>query len=110
MTAIGQCGVAANDQRGGRSGFGPRETGAAAWRGRSWDRVLAALYALWALLVASGAAQSLFDFVAVRLHVGPVYVIEQVDPRRAAILALLAGVIGYAIGAACAGQCRRAER
>ncbi len=85
-------------------------TGAVSGAGLAVGLCAAALYALWALVVASGAAQSLFDFVAVRLHVGPVYVIEQVDPRRAAILAVLAGVIGYAIGAACAGACHRAER
>jgi hypothetical protein len=93
-------------------GSGParQATGAVSGVGLAVGVCAAALYALWALVVASGAAQSLFDFIAVRLHVGPVFVIEQVDPARAAILALLAGVIGYAIGAACAGQCHRATR
>ena len=85
-------------------------TGAVSGAGLAVGLCAAALYASWALLAASGLAQSLFDFVAVRLHVGPVYVIEQVDPRRAAVLALLTGVIGYAVGAASAAACRRAER
>ena len=71
---------------------------------------LGGLYTLWALLAASGLAQWLFDVVAVRLHARPVYVIEQVDPVRAAVLALLAGAIGYATGAACAAAHRSRAR
>jgi hypothetical protein len=71
---------------------------------------LGGLYAIWALLVASGLAQALFDAVAVRLHARPVYVIEQVDPLRAAALALLAAAIGYATGAACAAAHRSRAR
>ena len=51
--------------------------------------VLCALSLLWALMVASGAAQSLVDMI-VRWHViHPVYVIATVEPRRVVALFLL---------------------
>jgi hypothetical protein len=60
--------------------------------------VLCALSLLWALLVASGEAQSLVDMI-VRWHViHPVYVIATIEPRRVVALFLLAGITGYAFG------------
>jgi hypothetical protein len=59
---------------------------------------LCALSLLWALLVTSGAAQSLVDTI-VRWHViHPVYVIATIEPRRVVALFLLAGMTGYAFG------------
>jgi hypothetical protein len=55
---------------------------------------------LWSLLVASGIAQALVDFIFWLHFVHPVYVIEGFDPPRAAGLVLLTAAIGYAVGAA----------
>ncbi len=62
--------------------------------------LLGGLHLLWALLVASGAAQPLMDFIFWLHFIRPVYVIEGFDPLRAAGLVLLTAAIGYAIGSA----------
>jgi hypothetical protein len=67
------------------------------------------LYMLWALCVASGVAQALLNSIVLRHVIRPVFVVEQVDPLRAAALALLAGVVGYAVGGGCCAMCRRSR-
>lgn len=62
--------------------------------------LLGAWHLLWVLLVASGVAQALMDFVFWLHFIRPVYVIEAFDPARAAGLVLLTAAIGYALGAA----------
>jgi hypothetical protein len=64
--------------------------------------LLGGLHLPWALLVASGWAQPLMDFIFWLHFIKPIYVIEGFAPLRAASLVLLTGTIGYAIGGACA--------
>ncbi len=65
---------------------------------------------LWALLVASGAAQPVIDFIFWLHFIRPVYVIEAFDPLRAAGLVVLTGAVGYAIGGAFALLWNRIQR
>ena len=60
------------------------------------------IHLLWALLVASGFAQPVMDFVFWLHFIRPVYVIEGFDVARAAGFgpAVLTGAIGYAMGVA----------
>src|SRR5579863_5146268 len=60
--------------------------------------LLSGFHLLWALLVASGAAQPVMDFIFWLHFIQPIYVIEGFEPLRAAGLVLLTGIIGYAIG------------
>ena len=62
--------------------------------------LLGGLHLIWALLVASGWAQPLMDFLFWLHFIKPVYVIEGFAPLRAAGLVLLTGTIGYAVGGA----------
>jgi hypothetical protein len=55
---------------------------------------------LWALLVASGVAQPLMDFIFWLHFIRPVYMVERFEPIRAIGLVLLTGTVGYAIGSA----------
>lgn len=72
--------------------------------------LLGGLHLLWALLVASGVAQPLMDFIFWLHFIWPVYVIEGFDPLRAAGLVLLTAAIGYAIGGAFALLWNRVHR
>jgi hypothetical protein len=67
--------------------------------GISLGLVFGGLHLLWALLVASGVAQPLMDFVFWLHFIRPVYVIEGFDPLRAAGLVLFTATEGYGIGA-----------
>ncbi len=58
------------------------------------------LHLLWAVLVASGIAQPLMDFLFWLHFIRPVYVIEGFDPLRAAGLVFVTAIVGYAIGCA----------
>lgn len=60
--------------------------------------LLGGLHLLWVLLVASGWAQPLTDFIFWLHFIKPVYAIEGFDPLRAAGLVLLTGTIGCAVG------------
>ncbi len=62
--------------------------------------VVGGLHLLWALLVASGVAQPLMDFIFHLHFIHPVYVIEAFDPLRAVGLVLLSAACGYVVGAA----------
>ncbi len=70
---------------------------------------LGGIYLLWALFVVSGFAQPLINFISGLHVIGPLYVIEEVDPLRAAGLVVLAGAIGYGIGGALAVLWNRAH-
>lgn len=61
--------------------------------------LLGGMHLLWALLVASGFAQPVMDFIFWLHFIRPVYVIEGFNLARAAGLVALTGVIGYAMGA-----------
>ena len=61
---------------------------------------LGGFHLMWALIVASGFAQPLVDFIFWLHFIRPVYVIEAFDPLRAAGLVLLTAIVGYAIGSA----------
>src|SRR5690349_18381953 len=68
--------------------------------GRVFGLFQGGLYLLWALLVASGAAQSVMDFIF-RLHfIHPVYVTEEIDAPRIVVAVLLSAAAGYAFGGA----------
>lgn len=59
---------------------------------------LAGFHFLWALLVASGWAQSVMDFI-MRLHmIKPFYVIAPFDIALAGSLVAFTAISGYAIG------------
>ena len=75
--------------------------------------LLGGFHLLWALLVASGAAQPVMDFIFWLHFIRPVYVIEGFEPLRAAGLVLLTATIGYAIGSSFAllwNHLHRAQR
>lgn len=72
--------------------------------------LLGALHLFWALLVASGWAQPLMDFIFWLHFIRPVYVIEGFDLLRAGGLVLLTGVIGYVVGGAYALLWNRLHR
>lgn len=66
--------------------------------GLSVAAVLAGWHAVWLALVASGAAQQVFDF-AYRLHgMKPDAVVGTLDPGLGALLLLATGAIGYISG------------
>lgn len=66
--------------------------------GLSVAAVLAGWHAVWLVLVASGAAQQVFDF-AYRLHgMKPDAVVGTLDPGLGALLLLATGAIGYVSG------------
>ena len=60
--------------------------------------VLGGFHLIWAMIVASGLAQPLIDFIFWLHFIRPVYVIETFEPVRAAGLVLLTSIIGYVIG------------
>lgn len=62
--------------------------------------LLGGMHLLWALLVASGFAQPVMDFIFWLHFIRPVYVIDGFDAARAAGLVALTGAIGYAMGIA----------
>jgi hypothetical protein len=61
--------------------------------------LLAALHALWALLVALAWAQPLLDFIFWLHFVTPPYRVEPFEPGRAAVLIAVTGAAGFAGGA-----------
>jgi hypothetical protein len=62
--------------------------------------LLGGLHLLWVLLVATGWAQPLMDYIFWLHYIRPVYVIEALDPLRGAGLVLLTTTIGYVVGCA----------
>ncbi len=72
--------------------------------------LLGGMHLLWALLVASGFAQPVMDFIFWLHFIRPVYVIEGFDVARAAGLVALTGVIGFAMGTAFALLWNRLHR
>ncbi len=62
--------------------------------------LLGGTHLLWALLVASGFAQIVMDFIFWLHFIRPVYLIEGFNIAQAAGLVALTGVTGYGIGAA----------
>jgi len=72
--------------------------------------LLGGFHLIWAMIVASGFAQPLIDFIFWLHFIRPVYVIETFDSLRAAGLVLLTATIGYAIGSAFALLWNRVHR
>src|SRR5215469_15565718 len=66
--------------------------------GLALGSLLGGMHLLWALLVASGWAQPLMDFVFWLHFIRPVLVIEGFDPLRAAGLVLFTATVGYVVG------------
>ena len=64
----------------------------------------------WTLLVATGAAQPLMDFVFWLHFIKPVYVVVPFDSLRATGLVLFTGVCGYVCGGAFAWVWNRVQR
>jgi hypothetical protein len=62
--------------------------------------LLGGMHLVWALLVASGLAQPLMDFVFWLHFIRPVLVIEGFDPLHAAGLVLFTAAVGYSLGCA----------
>ena len=60
--------------------------------------MLGGWHLLWSLIVATGLAQPLMDFIFWLHFIRPVYVIETFEPMRAGALVLLTATLGYAIG------------
>ena len=56
----------------------------------------------WAILVASGLAQPIIDFIFWMHFIKPVFTIEPFETLKAAVLVVLAGGLGFAVGAASA--------
>jgi hypothetical protein len=72
--------------------------------------LLGGFHLMWALIVASGFAQPMVDFIFWLHFIRPIYVIEAFDPLRAAGLVLLTAIVGYAIGSALALLWNRVHR
>ena len=62
--------------------------------------VLAGFHLCWSVLVASGWAQPVIDFVLWLHFIKPIYVMEPFELARAAMLVAMTAVVGFAIGAA----------
>jgi hypothetical protein len=60
--------------------------------------LLGGWHLLWAVLVASGWAQKVADFIFWMHFIKPVYVIEPFELARSAILIAITAVIGYVVG------------
>jgi hypothetical protein len=60
--------------------------------------MLGGFHLMWAIIVASGSAQPLMDFIFWLHFIRPVYVVETFEPVRALGLVLLTSIIGYVIG------------
>ncbi len=67
--------------------------------GLATGSLLGGMHMLWALLVASGFAQPVIDFIFWLHFIRPVWVIEGFDGGRALGLVALTGTVGYASGA-----------
>ena len=59
---------------------------------------LGALHALWSLLVATGLAQALIDFVFWLHFIRPVFMIDPFEPVRALLLIGFTSLVGFIIG------------
>ena len=59
---------------------------------------LGAWHLLWSILVASGWAQALVDFLFWIHFIKPVYVIDNFSPGRALLLIAITSAVGYAFG------------
>lgn len=72
--------------------------------------LIGGLHLGWALLVATGLAQPLLDFVSWLHFVKPAYAIEPFAPFRATSLVLLTGASGYVCGSAFAWLWNHVQR
>ena len=60
--------------------------------------LLGGIHLCWALLVATGVAQSLLDFVFWMHFIKPIYVIEPFEVARAGMLVAMTAGMGFLMG------------
>lgn len=60
--------------------------------------VIAGWHFLWSLLVISGAAQSVLNFVFWIHFIAPVYTVDSFEPVRALLLVVITLILGYVAG------------
>ena len=66
--------------------------------GLAFGLFLGAWHAFWSILVATGLAQTLIDFVFWLHFIRPVFVLDPFEPLRALVLVLFTGGVGFVLG------------
>jgi hypothetical protein len=59
---------------------------------------MAAWHGMWSLLVVTGLAQRLLDFVFWMHFITPAFHVEAFEPLRALVLVVVTGLFGYLVG------------
>lgn len=72
--------------------------------------VIASWHLLWSLLVVTGIAQGVLDFIFWIHFITPVYKVESFEAVRALLLVIITLMVGYAAGAAFASFWNRLHR
>ncbi|MBI3632659.1 MAG: hypothetical protein HY226_00025 [Candidatus Vogelbacteria bacterium] len=66
--------------------------------GLAFGGIISLFHAVWTILVASGTAQPILDFIFYLHMVGNPYVIAPFNPMLAIFLIIFTGVVGYIVG------------